>query len=45
MPGVAAHYLDEQLRAKTVLLGPRPTYEADRGVVDAEELLAVMRDF
>jgi hypothetical protein len=45
MPGVTAHYLDEQSRAKTVLLGSRPMYEASRDVADAEELLTVMRDF
>lgn len=45
MLGVTAHYLDEQLRVKTVLLGLRPMYGAHNGVAIAEELLTVMRDF
>lgn len=44
MLGVTAHYLDEQLRVKTVLLGLRPMYGAHSGVAIAEELLTVMRD-
>jgi hypothetical protein len=44
MSGVTAHYLNEQPCVKTVLLGPRPTYGADRGVANDEELLTVMRD-
>ncbi|KAM0708529.1 hypothetical protein Q7P35_005181 [Cladosporium inversicolor] len=45
MLGVTAHYLDEQLHVKTVLLGLRPMYGAHSGVAIAEELLTVMRDF
>lgn len=45
MLGVTAHYLDEQLRVKTVLLGLRPMYGAHSGAAIAEELLAVMREF
>jgi len=45
MLGVTAHYLDEQLRVKTVLLGLRPMYGAHSGAAIAEELLTVMRDF
>lgn len=45
MLGVTAHYLDEQLRVKTVLLGLRPMYGAHSGVAIAEELLTVMREF
>lgn len=45
MLGVTAHYLDEQLRVKTVLLGLRPMYGAHSGVAIAEELMTVMRDF
>jgi hypothetical protein len=45
MLGVTAHYLDEQLRVKTVLLGLRPMYGAHSCVAIAEELLTVMRDF
>jgi len=45
MLGVTAHYLDEHLRVKTVLLGLRPVYGAHSGAAIAEELLAVMREF
>ena len=45
MLGVTAHYLDEQLRVKTVLLGLRPMYGAHSGAAIAEELLALMREF
>jgi hypothetical protein len=45
MLGVTAHYLDEQLRVKTVLLGLRPMYGAHSGIAIAEELLNIMRDF
>jgi hypothetical protein len=45
MLGVTAHYLDEQLRIKTVLLGLRPMYGAHSGTAIAEELLAIMREF
>lgn len=41
MLGVTAHYLDEQLHVKTVLLGLRPMYGAHSGVAIAEELLTV----
>lgn len=42
MLGVSAHYLDEQLRVETVLLGLRPMYGA---VAIAGELLTVMIEF
>jgi hypothetical protein len=45
MLGITAHYLDEQLRAKTVLLGLKPMYGAHTGTAIAEELLATMREF
>ena len=43
MLGITAHYLDEQLRIKTVLLGLKPMYGAHAGAAIAEELLATMR--
>jgi hypothetical protein len=36
--GVTAHYLDGQMRVKTVLLGLRPMYGAHTGAAIAEEL-------
>lgn len=45
MLGVTAHYLDEHLRVKTVLLGLKPMYGAHTGAAIAEELLATMREF
>ena len=45
MLGITAHYLDERLRVKTVLLGLKPMYGAHNGVAIAEELLVTMREF
>ena len=45
MLGITAHYLDERLRVKTVLLGLKPMYGAHSGVAIAEELLTTMREF
>ena len=45
MLGITAHYLDKQLRVKTVLLGLKPMYGAHTGTAIAEELLPTMREF
>lgn len=42
---IIAHYLDEHLRLKTVLLGLRDTYGAQTGDTIAEELHNVLREY
>ena len=45
MLGITAHYLDEDLRAKSVLLGLIPMYGAHCGSTVAEQLLTTMREY